>query len=326
MKCLDEIINCQNENREKRFSTNNISYNNVGIHNNMSCNMQNDYEFKKLITSTINTCYPKIKSNNDSDDILNNMERLSQIVITGENESVKKEEGDSSNNSLYDDVDNILNIRNKIYIETRERNLLSEKKKKTYSLDTSGKINTLTKNDNKEKYNITVNNNKNINENIGINHVQYDDQNNSRNFMNKSSLMSNEKLQFLKQYEERLSRNDKYLYEYGYYLNKHMIEINDNINRLSNNNSDYAQRNVCTKNIINLIPSLHNIYENKNLCYIKDCPNFSEVAKIIPQWKYSFEALNTRAHEDTRDMKNILKRIENMKKRFGYITQRFKRR
>ncbi|CRH00716.1 conserved Plasmodium protein, unknown function [Plasmodium relictum] len=282
-KSIDELGHIQNnkniKNIQKSVLTNfDVSKDKIKDNNLI---IKNNYEFKELITSTINLCYPKIKNENDSEDILKNMEKLSKIVIADDKKKeILNNDEIENTNSLYDEVDNILDNRNKMYIEERNKFLL--KKKEVANADNL---------DNKK---IEEDTNKISNENLNSNKATC------------------EKIRGTVENIEKENNNEK-LDNFMYYLNHHMIELNENIYKLYNGTCDYTQRNYCTKNIINIVPHLNNIYENKNLCYIKDSPNFNEISKIIPAWKDSFEILNKKALKDTEDMKNILHRMENIK-------------
>ncbi|ANQ08900.1 Uncharacterized protein PCOAH_00032510 [Plasmodium coatneyi] len=235
-----------------------------------------NYEFKKLVSSTINMCRPKIKGANDTEDILSNMEKISKIVIldersrgSGTNEVVEEE--DESTNSLYDDVDNILDDRKKMYMKKKNEYLMSKTKSEGL---TNG-----------------VENEKGQQQSSG----------GSLTDVQKGTTDSAD----AKPAQAELTN-------FMYYLNHDMIELNENVFKLYHGTCDYTHRNLCARNIINIVPHLNNIYEGKNLSYIKDSPNFHEVYKVVPEWKNSFEMLNKKAQEDTEDMKNVLKRIENI--------------
>ncbi|EUD68730.1 hypothetical protein C922_01130 [Plasmodium inui San Antonio 1] len=241
-----------------------------------------NYEFKKLVSSTINMCHPKIKGATDTEDILSNMEKISQIVImddrnkgSGTNVAEEEEEeGEESTNSLYDNVDNILDDRKKMYMKKKNEYLMNKTK-------SEGLTNTA-ENEKGQQQSSEGN----------LNDVQ------------KSSVGRGTPADAKATEGERT--------DFMYYLNHDMIELNENVFKLYHGTCDYTHRNLCAKNIINIVPHLHNIYERTNLSYIKDSPNFHEVYKVVPEWKSSFEMLNKKAQEDTEDMKNVLRRIENI--------------
>ncbi|KJP87936.1 hypothetical protein AK88_02370 [Plasmodium fragile] len=239
-----------------------------------------NYAFKKLVSSTINMCRPRIKSANGTEDILSNMEKISKMVIlddekmgSGTNEMEEQEE-DESTNSLYDDVDNILDDRKKMYMKKKNEYLMNKTK-------SEGLMNTA--------------------EN------ESGQQQSSRGNLNDVQKSSAGRSTAADAKDAEGERTD-----FMYYLNHNMIELNENVFKLYHGTCDYTHRNLCAKNIINIVPHLNNIYERTNLSYIKDSPNFHEVYKVVPEWKNSFEMLNKKAQEDTEDMKNVLRRIENI--------------
>ncbi|CAA9988900.1 conserved Plasmodium protein, unknown function [Plasmodium knowlesi strain H] len=237
-----------------------------------------NYEFRELVSSTINMCHPKIKGINDTDDILSNMEKISKIVILDDRSrgsGTNEVEEDESTNSLYDDVDNILDDRKKMYMKKKNEYLMRKTK-------TEGLANTTEDEKGKEQ----------SSEGGNLNDLQ-------KNSSGRINPLDNKTAQ--------VERTD-----FMYYLNNDMIELNENVFKLYHGTCDYTHRNLCARNIINIVPHLNNIYERQNLSYIKDSPNFDEVYKVVPEWKNSFEMLNKKAQEDTEDMKNVLRRIENI--------------
>ncbi|ETB61069.1 hypothetical protein YYC_02009 [Plasmodium yoelii 17X] len=259
-------------------------------------NVQTDYEFKKLVISTINMCHPKIKNIDENEDILFTMDKISKIVIEDNNKDAYKTDDSeiyddcNTNNSLYDKVDDILDDRNKYIKEKRDK----------YFSDVKNGLKTGT-NNNDDGLWIKKTSDKsgdNLNGVIGTT-------------KNNDAINNCLKMENNKNNEEQYIKAN--MANSVYYLNHDMIEINENVLKLYSGLCNYVERNNCTKNIVRIVPHLNNIYDNKKLCYIKDSPSFSEIYKVIPEWKDSFELLNKKAQTDTEDMKHILKRIENIK-------------